>query len=163
MNNVNKLGYAFYSRLLNEAFDSVEDLVAAEEAYKAKQKAKEDKAAAKKADAKKVENAFKAMNSARKQYKQSLLELTEKYAADLKAVKEAFENDKTKVSKMLADSEAAYASTLKDFTEKYPEGFHLTLKDGDFETTISSNTMNKKSLKHQDVDMFDLFYSIFHF
>ena len=59
----------FYSKVLKEPFNSIEELMEAEEAYYAKLKAKEDKAAEKKADAVKVEEAFKSLNASRKAYK----------------------------------------------------------------------------------------------
>jgi hypothetical protein len=99
---------------------------------------KEDKAAVKKADATRVEEAFKTLNKARKAYKENLIELTDRYAKDLAALKETFEADKADINKLLASAEESYANILKAFTAKYPEGYHLTLKDGDFETTISS-------------------------
>lgn len=129
--------FAYYSRLLKEPFDTVEELNEAEEAYYAKQKAKEDKAAKKKADAQKVEDAFKALNAARKHYKEQLATITENYTAQLKELKEAFAEAKELVEKNLAYAEGTYSDALKAFTDKYPEGYHLTLKDGDFETTIS--------------------------
>lgn len=131
--------FAYYSRLLKEPFDSIEELNEAEEAYYAKQKAKEDKAAQKKADAQKVEDAFKAMNAARKDYREKLATITENYTEQLKELKEAFAEAKELVEKNLAYAESAYQDALKAFTDKYPEGYHLTLKDGDFESTISKN------------------------
>ena len=53
-----KEDYMFYSRELQEPFESLDALKEAEEAHFAKLKAKEDKAATKKADALKVEDAF---------------------------------------------------------------------------------------------------------
>lgn len=131
--------YAFYSRVLKEPFDSIEELTEAEEAYYAKLKAKETKAAAKKADAQKVEDAFVALNAARKNYKEELQEVTSKYSADLAALKSDFEKAREKIYADLAAAEDTYSTAIKAFTEKYPEGYHLTLKDGDFETTISGS------------------------
>ena len=132
--------YSYYSRVLKKPFDSLRELKEAEAAYYAELKAKEDKAATKKADAKKVEEAFKALNTTRKFYKDSLLKLTEKYSADLVKLKETFEADRKEIQDILAKAEEAYSNEIKAFTEKYPEGYHLTLKDGDFETTISGCT-----------------------
>lgn len=132
--------YSYYSRVLGRPFDTVNELKQAEEAYYAEIKAKEDKAATKKADAKKVEDAFKNLNAARKAYKEKLTALTETYTEDLKILKKAFENDKVAVHNTLATAEEEYSSALKAFTDKYPEGYHITLKDGDFETTISSQS-----------------------
>ena len=131
--------YIYYSRVLKEPFNTVAELKEAEEAYYAKLKAKEDKAAQKKADATKVEEAFKALNAARKEYKENLAALTHEYSENLAALKKSFEGAKEAEHKALASAEDNYAAALKAFTEKYPEGYHLTLKDGDFETTISSS------------------------
>ena len=90
-NNDRQTTYGFYSRVLNTPFDTVEELLEAEEAYYAKQKAKEEKANQKKADATEVENAFKALNAARKIYKETLTGITEAYAETLKELKEEFE------------------------------------------------------------------------
>jgi hypothetical protein len=141
-----ELTYSFYSRVLNKPFDSLSELHAAEDAYFAELKAKEDKVAQKKADATKVEDAFKALNAARKIYKENLLKLADEYANDLKALKTAFEDAKAVEETKLAAAEDNYSEMLKAFTEKYKEGYHITLRDGDFETTISGNA-NQRSTK----------------
>ena len=137
------LDYGFYSRVLQKPFDSLSALKAAEEAYYAEQKAKEDKAAQKKADAQKVEEAFKALNAARKVYKEELSQLTEEYSEALAELKETFEFGKKDIHDRLAEAEEAYSKALKEFTDKY-ENFHMTLKDGDFETTISGSGNTSK-------------------
>lgn len=152
--------YSYYSKLLKTPFDSIEELKDAEAAYYSKLKAKEDKAAEKKADALKVEDAFKALNTTRRYYKEGLTRLTEKYSADLAKLKETFEADRKEIQDILAAAEEAYSKAIKDFTNKYPEGYHLTLKDGDFETTISSNSVtkgaNKSALDYSLIaDIFD--------
>lgn len=143
--------YGYYSKVLQRPFDTLLELSDAEAKYAAEQHAKEEKVATKKADAKKVEDAFKALNTARKDYKESLIAITEKYSADLRKLKESFEADKQQVHDVLSAAETGYATALKEFTDKYPEGYHLTLKDGDFETTISSQTSQSAS------DPFDAF------
>ena len=152
--------YSYYSRVLNKPFDTVNALKAAEDAYFAEIKAKEDKAAAKKTDAKKVEDAFKIMNAARKAYKERITTLTNQYTHALKDLKTAFENDKRAANDALAAAEEGYSSALKAFTDKYPEGYHLTLKDGDFETTISSQTAadNKTYTVNSIGDILDLLF-----
>lgn len=132
--------YSYYSKLLQRPFDTVNELKRAEAAHLAELKAKEDKAAVKKADAKKVEEAFKALNTTRKSYRERLATLTSTYTQSLKTLKDSFEKDRQAVFSDLAGAEEAYSAALKAFTDKYPEGYHLTLKDGDFETTISSQT-----------------------
>jgi cytochrome c1 len=137
----------FYSKVLKEPFNSIEELMEAEEAHYAKLKAKEDKAAEKKADATKVEEAFKKLNAARKAYKDNLNEATKIYSKGLADLKEGYEKTCKSIKDTLASAEADYANSLKAFTEKYPEGYHLTLKDGDFETTISSQTSGSTKAK----------------
>lgn len=156
----NAVAYGYYSKILQEPFDSVEELTAAEEAYYAKMKAKEDKAAQKKADALAVEDAFKALNTARKNYKTNLNAVTDNYREAMTKLKNAFETDAARVKAELAAAEDAYKLSLKVFAEKYPEGYHITLKDGDFETTISSGHSAKRAEALSDI--WDLL-SFFHF
>jgi hypothetical protein len=134
------INYGFYSKVLNKPFDSLSELMAAEDAHFAEQRAKADKAAQKKTDAQLVEEAFKALNKARKIYKEAKTNIAAAYAEDLKRLKADFEADNKLLNETLAEAEEIYAEALNTFTEKYPEGYHLTLKDGDFETTISSKT-----------------------
>lgn len=151
--------FMYYSKVLKEPFGSITELKEAEEAYYAKLKAKEDKAAQKKADAAKVEEAFKGLNTTRRAYKESLVKLADKYSKDLVKLKETFEADKAELQDILAAAEEAYAAAIKSFTERYPEGYHLTLKDGDFETTISSQTKTNK----EDNTVADIFSMLFGF
>ena len=137
----------YYSKVLKEPFNSIEELMEAEEAHYAKLKAKEDKAAEKKADAAAVEAAFKNLNVARKTYKDNLNEATKIYSKGLTDLKEGYEKTCKVIKEDLANAESKYSAALKAFTEKYPEGYHLTLKDGDFETTISSQTSGSTKAK----------------
>jgi chromosome segregation ATPase len=158
--------YMYYSKVLNAPFESLDALRAAEDEHYAKLKAKEDKAAQKKADAATVEEAFKNLNAARKTYKEDINELTKVYSQGLVDLKEKFENSRKAIKENLAKAEDDYSKALKAFIDKYPEGYHLTLKDGDFETTISgqSSGSNKATVKTgsaKPVDLFDLFFSWF--
>lgn len=160
--NKNTQNYGYYSKVLGEPFDTIEELKEAEEAYYAKLKAKEDKAAAKKADASKVEDAFKALNAARKSYKEDLTTLTKEYAESLENLKKAFELGTKDIKEKLATAEDTYAKALKEFTDKYDQ-FHITLKDGDFETTISSQSNGTVKAKAPTdfsklADLFDLMF-----
>lgn len=132
------INYGFYSKVLSKPFDSLSELVAAEDAYYSELKIKEDAAAQKKVDAIKVEEAFKALNAARREYKESVLQITQEFSEELDHLKKAFELGKEHINQKLADAEDAYSAALKEFTDKY-ENYHMTLKDGDFETTISSS------------------------
>jgi predicted nucleic acid-binding Zn-ribbon protein len=153
--------YSYYSKVLKEPFNTVAELKKAEEAYYAKLKAKEDKAAAKRADAQKVEDAFKALNTARKTYKDDLAAITHEYSENLARLKKSFEDAKEGVHAALAAAEADYSKALKAFTEKYPEGFHLTLKDGDFETTIDSRAGSVSKAPSSKSNTYTSFEDIF--
>jgi chromosome segregation ATPase len=144
--------------VLNKPFDSIEELREAEATYRAELKAKEDKAAQKKADAQKVDDAFKAMNAARKEYKEKLNQLTKEYAEELTKLKDAFELGKKDIQNALAGAEDNYSKALKEFTTKYDQ-YHVTLRDGDFETTISgcSKTQDAKKVDPSQVNLFNLF------
>ncbi len=160
-------GYGFYSNVLKKPFERLDDLKKAEEVYYAEQKAKEDKAAQKKTDAKKVEDAFKALNAARKEYKENLTQLTKEYSEELTNLKKAFDFGKKDISNKLAEAEDVYAKALKEFTAAHPEGYHVTLRDGDFETTISgsskvysSDSTSKEAPKSNNLlDIFDLMFN----
>ena len=147
--------YAFYSRVLGMVFESLDDLKRAEAKHFDELKAKEDKAATRKADAAKVEAAFKAMNAARKTYKENLAQLTTEYTQAMANTKKAFEAGKADIQSMLAAAEEAYAKELKNFTDKHDQ-YHLTLKDGDFETTISSKSTDKPNTETADEDATDI-------
>ena len=155
----------YYSKVLKEPFESIEALMEAEEAYYAKLKAKEDKAAEKKADASLVEEAFKNLNAARKNYKDNLNEATKIYSKGLAELKEGYAKTCKNIKDTLATAEVNYANALKAFTEKFPDGYHICLKDGDFETTISSQTTSSANKAKPDelVDIFDRFFNLMRF
>jgi chromosome segregation ATPase len=138
--NETKQAYSYYSRVLEKPFDSLNELASAEATYYEQLKQKEDKAAQKKADAKIVEDAFKQLNATRKSYKEDLSQLTQEYSDALANLKKAYDAGKADIQNKLATAEQNYKDAIKNFGAKYPEGYHMTLKDGDFETTISSQT-----------------------
>lgn len=152
--------YAYYSKVLKKVFESIDELKCAEAKHFEELKAKEDKAAARKADAAKVEEAFKAMNAARRTYKEELAQITSEYSKAMADIKKAFEVGKADIQSKLANAEEVYANALKYFTDKYDQ-YHLTLKDGDFETTVSNQSTITKTSKEESaglsIDMLDLF------
>ena len=155
--------YSYYSRVLKEPFETLDALKAAEAAYFAKIQAKETKAAEKNTDATRVQDAFKALNAARRTYKEKLTQLTTEYGEELENLKKAYELGRTDIRNALVTAEQNYAKALKEFNAKYPEGYHLTLKDGDFETTISSQTSGKEQTKasvdfSKLAEIFDMFF-----
>lgn len=141
-----KQEYSFYSRVLQKPFESLNELKAEEQKYYDELKAKEDKAAQKKADAQKVEEAFKALNAARRTFKEKSSQLCSEYSEELATLKKAFELGQKDLESNLAAAEETYKAALKEFQDKY-ETFHLSLKDGDFETTISSQVKKDTKLE----------------
>lgn len=151
------LDYGFYSNVLQKPFERLEDLKKAEYVYYEEQKAKADKAAKKKADAQKVEEAFKALNAARKAYKEDMTQLTKEYSEELENLRKAFDLGKKDIKDTLAAAEEAYSNALKEFTNAHPEGYHVTLRDGDFETTISHQAETSET---DHSDFFDGLFNI---
>ena len=134
----------FYSEVTKKLYDSQEDLVAAEKAVADAEIKKAEVAKAKKADAAKVEDAFKANNNAKREYNAKVLAARKQYNESVAAAKKAFDEAVTDASNAKDAAEKHYDKMLKEFTEKHPEGYHLTLKDGDNVVTISnqSNVFN---------------------
>jgi uncharacterized protein YihD (DUF1040 family) len=152
--------YAYYSRVLNKPFDSIAELQEAENAYYAEQRAKEAAANSKTADAKKVEEAFKALNAARKEYREKLEQLTDEYSEALANLKKAFEAGRVDLQAKLTAAEDTYAKALKDFTAKYSE-YDLTMEDGDTKAVISgqTKTANNKKVDNSLQSLFDLLFN----
>lgn len=131
--------FGYWSKLLSQPFDTLAELVAAENARRAEDEAKAKAKETRKADAEVVEQAFKALNAIRKAYKERMTALVADYNEQLLALKSSFTANADELKATLAEAEDTYAEALRCFTEKY-DSYHLTLKDGDFETTISNQT-----------------------
>jgi chromosome segregation ATPase len=152
--------YGYYSRVLSKPFDTVAELREAENAYYAAQMAAEAKASTKNSDAQKVEDAFKALNAARKAYRENIEQLTDEYSEALANLKKAYEAGRADQQKILTAAEDAYTKALEDFTSKYPE-YTLKLQDGDTVATISGKT--KVSSNKVDSDLQKFFELLFDF
>lgn len=137
MKETYEANYGYFSKLLNKPFDTVEELVAAEKAEIEARNAKLKKSEDKKADAKKVEEAFKAVNAAKKTYEAEALEAQKACAKIIADAKAAYAQAVEASRKKVEAAEAKYAEAVKDFTAKHPEGYHMTLRDGDTITSIS--------------------------
>lgn len=113
---------------------------------------------ARKADASKVEEAYKTLNSAKKNYNEVVTVAKKAYMETLNDARKTYNESVKSADEVLQISEAAYNTALKEFTLAHPEGYHLTLKDGDNTTTISKNGSN-------DIfgfnDFFDFFFKRF--
>ena len=157
--------YCYYSRLLKKEFDTLDELRAAEAEELKKQEAKAQAAENKKNDASIVERAYKELNAAKKRFKDDLNQINARYAEDLKTLKEKYDTDRQEVLTAFERAETTYENALKEFTNKYPEGFHITLKDGDYETTLARQVANANCKFNKPVDdtpktLFELLFGL---
>ena len=127
----------FYSEKLKKLFDTEKELVAAEKVVDEENKKKKLASEQKKEEAKVVEDAFKARNTARREYNTKLVEARKIYNDAIIAAKKAFNETLTSATEAKDKAEEAYNKALKEFTAKY-ESYHMTLKDGDNVVTISN-------------------------
>lgn len=126
----------FYSDLTKKIYKTAEELEAAEAELKKAEEEKTNKAAARKKDASKVEDAFKLRNQARRDYNKQIVKLRKEYGEALAKIKEEFNKGVDEANKIKNEAEEVYDAALKEFTGKYPEGFHLTLKANGAEENI---------------------------
>lgn len=143
----------FYSETLDTMFESVEALQEAEAAAAEKEANKKKASEAKKADAKKVEDAFKNFNKAKTNYNNNVLNLKKQFNEEFNKLRDEMTNlNKKHEADIQAEikcreaAEAAYKAALDEFIKKHPEGYHMTLKDGDHVVTISSSNTNTSAL-----------------
>jgi phage-related protein len=128
----------FYSEVTKKLYESEKELIMAEKEVAAAEEKKAETAKAKKADALKVEDAFKANNDAKREYNAKVLAARKAYNETVAAAKKAFDEAVNDATKIKENAENIYDAALKEFTSKHPEGYHLTLKDGDNVMTVSS-------------------------
>ena len=128
----------YYSEILNKNFDTEQELVKAEEEHKAEQAKKEEAKALVKKESSEVEDAFKARNAARHAYNEKLVEARKTYNEALRKAKDDFEASLKESTEALEKAEADYDTRLKAFQKAHPEGYHITLKDGDNVVTYTS-------------------------
>lgn len=137
MKEVYEANYGYYSNLLNKNFRTIDELINAEKEKIEERNAKAEKSEVKKSDAKKVEDAFKALNSAKKQYEEEILQAEKACAKIIADAKAAWAKSVEASKSKLAKADENYHNALKDFTAKYPEGYHMTFRDGDTVTNIT--------------------------
>lgn len=129
----------FYSEKLNKLFETEKELVAAEKELADKEAKKAELAKSKKADANKVEEAFKARNAARREYNSKVMDARKAYNTALVEAKKAFDAAINDATAAKDKAEEVYNSALKEFTDKH-QTYHMTLKDGDNVMTISNQS-----------------------
>lgn len=155
----------FYSEITRKIYETEEELKQAEQAV-ADEKAKREAAAKeKKADAAKVEKAFKERNAARRQYNKELAEARKAYHDAVIAAEKNFSACVEKISKEKDAAEVAYDQALKDFSDIHKEGYHLKLTDGDNVVVLSSNpdALLHEQIAKRNAEFFDKIFELFRF
>lgn len=154
----------FYSELTKQLYETEEEAIAAEKKLEAEKAEAAKKASAKKADANKVEEAFKARNAARREYNTKVMDARKAYNTALVEAKKAFDAAINDATSAKDKAEEVYNSALKEFTDKHPEGYHMTLKDGDNVITLSrasDKQYEKISKEYNDfIDTFVKFFNL---
>lgn len=143
----------YFSEKLNKLFDDEAALVKAEKELAEAETKKAEASLQKKADAEKVEEAFKVRNEARREFNAKLLELRKEYNATVTAAKEHYEKAAAEITEIKDQAEKLYSDALAEFTKKH-KNYHLTLKDGDNVTTLSRAGEPVFQLPRYDLDLF---------
>ena len=137
MKKVNQTNeYGFYSKKLQKPFDTLEELLKAEEVAELEARAKAEAAAVKKADATKVEEAFKKVNEAKKIMNETIDGASKVYAEEMKAAKDKYVTTVDQAEQAYIAAEKEYKERLSEFSKAHGN-FHMTLKDGDVVSTVS--------------------------
>ena len=152
----------YYSDVLDKVFETEKELKAAEKADAEEKAKKEEAKALVKKESSEVEDAFKARNAARHAYNEKLVEARKAYNEALRKAKDEFEDSLKESTETLEKAEADYDTKLKAFQKAHPEGYHITLKDGDNVVTYTSNQVDYpvRSISKEFDDMLDLFSNL---
>ena len=129
----------YYSEVLDKVFETEKELKAAEKADAEEKAKKEEAKALVKKESSEVEDTFKARNAARHAYNEKLVEARKTYNDTLRKAKDEFEASLKESTEALEKAEADYDTRLKAFQKAHPEGYRLTLKDGDNVVTLTSS------------------------
>lgn len=153
--------FMYYSRLLQKPFGSLEELRAAEEKVLAEEAAKKQAAEERKAQASNVEKAFKNLNEAKRLYNETITKAYAEYLEKAKELEVAYNKAVQDATEYVKVRQEAYDKVLKAFIDANPNGYHLTLKDGDNVVTYNAGQVNKAADKKDAVnEIMDLFYSL---
>lgn len=137
--------YGFYSKVLNKPFDSLVELREAEAAVRKAEEEKKAAAEAKRAEAAKVEEAYKALNAVKRAYNEGVIEAKKVYVKFVSEAKDKYNEAVEKLDASLQAAQEVYDKALEEFNKAHPEGFHITLKDGDNVSTISYSSSETSS------------------
>lgn len=144
----------FYSEVTKKLYDSEEELTIAEKEIADAEAQKAEAAKVKKADAQKVEDAFKANNAAKREYNTKIVAARKMYNETVVAAKKAYDEAINDATTAKDAAEKAYDAALKEFTSKY-ESYHMTLKDEDNVVTLSSQVDSTNTLIDEYSAMLD--------
>ena len=147
----------FYSEVTKKLYETEEDLKIAEKEVADENAKKAEAAQAKKADAQRVEEAFKASNEAKREYNAKVVAARKMYNETVAAAKKSFDEAISDAANLKNSAEESYDKVLKDFIAKHPEGYHLTLKDGDNVVTLSSQTDSFSTIMKDYNNLLDFF------
>lgn len=150
--------YGYYSKVLAKPFDTLEELEAAEKEHIEAEEEKKRLSLAKKEDASKVEEAWKRLNAAKKEYNEAVSEAKKEYVRKIDEARKAYSSVKDAQEDLLEKAEKEYGDALSEFNKAHPEGYHVTLKDGDSQMTISRKSTYDRSIVD---NMFDWFFGNF--
>ena len=140
----------YYSEILDKNFDSVKELEKAEKEHADAEAKKAEAKALVKKESEVVNEAFAARNAARRAYNEKVLEARKTYNDSVKALREQYENSLKEVIEAKDKAEEEYSNKLAVFQKAHPEGYRLTLKDGD-------NVVTLTGYEKYETDMFDSF------
>lgn len=152
-NKADKDEYGFWSKKLNKVFDSVEALKDAEKKDAEAKAAKDLAASERKADAQKVEDAYKKLSEITDARDEKVTALRKEYYKEQTALRKAYEAKVAAVEECVEAAEEAYTDALKNFTSKHGD-FHTTFKDGEKTITISRSARHSDSFWDSILDLF---------
>lgn len=145
----------YYSEILDKKFSTEKELKEAEDAKaEAEAKKAEAKALVKK-ESEVVNDAFVARNAARRSYNEAVLEARKAYNEKVKAAQEEFNKSIEDVVEAKKKAEDDFNDKLSEFNKSHPEGYRITLKDGDNVVTYYNQETK------YNTSWFDEFNSIF--
>lgn len=137
---------SYYSHKLKKLFTTMDELKTAEAEADNAEAEKAALSEARKVDAQKVEEAWKAVNTLRATCKTERQEADRKYLEAVTAAKKIRTTTEEEINERWNKVTAAYDAALAEFTKLHPEGYHLTLKDGDYTTSISRQIDSESDL-----------------
>jgi len=129
----------YYSEKLDKMFETATELAKAEADAEAKEQEKTQKAKEKKSEAGKIEKLYAEKNTAVAEFNKKFLELRDNYNQKIRDARKEFETEVAEISAKKDSAEKAYTDALNAFIKKHPEGYHMTLRDGNNISTISGS------------------------